>query len=253
MKKNFSLLIAAGALAALLVNPLMAGHKNAHDDKIIYLKSGAMIIPLHGEGGGENVLGFQSLAEDEDGQFFYPPSDVYPEGNPIGIRRMQLQVTAVVQIPALGIEDWVIPSQAVIDIDNYEGDPYLLNFWESTPLEYELLKPGEEGYIPPRLHGNPPLSGGVFGIHRITSALPVSDDTMTEKVIVETRVFSSGDLAGVVMTQVAHSIEPLKDPPPYASTFTGFLYVPAHIDLEVIKQCAKKAKKKAKSKRWFRR
>jgi len=266
MNKNFSLLLAAGALAAFLVSPLMAGHKNAHDDKIIYLKSGDMIIPFHGEGGGEKQLGIQSLAKDENGEVFYPPSDIYPVDldavppkypQPIGIRRMQLQVTSVVQIPALGIEDWELPGQVVIDIDFYEGDPYLLKFWPSTPLEYELLDPGDEGYIPQRLHGNPPLSGGVFGIHRITSTLPVSPDTMTEKYIVSTKVFSSGDLAGVVMTQVEHVVEPLFDPPEYNSTFTGFLYVPAHVDLEVVKKCAQKGKKKAKegkkSKRRFRR
>lgn len=220
MKKYCSMLIAAGALAAFLVSPLMA---KPCGDKIIYLKSGDMIIPYHGEGGDEVLLDFGNA--------------MMKDGDLIGTRRMQLQVTAIVHIPALGIEDWVLPGQAVIDIDFFEGDPYLLKFWGSDPLEYELLDPEDPAYVPPPVHGEPPLSTGVFGIHRMTS------DTMTEKYITETSVFSSGPLAGVVMTHTEHVIEPLIDPPPYASTFTGFLFVPAHIDLEVVKKCAKKAKK----------
>jgi len=193
-----------------------------------------MIIPYHGEGGGEVLLDFGNPMFSEGGDL-------------IGTRRMQLQVTAIIHIPALGIEDWVFPGQAVIDIDFFEGDPYLLKFWPSGPLEFELLDPEDPAYVPPPAHGEPRLRTGTFGIHRMTS------DTMTEKYITSTNVFSNGPLAGVVMTQTEHVIEPYIDPPPYESTFTGFLFVPAHIDLEVVKKCAKKSKKKAKVKRWFRR
>ncbi len=106
MNKNFSLLLAAGALAAFLVNPLIAGHRNAHDDKIIYLKSGDMIIPMHGEGGGEETISWgQLLADEDDIPIFYPQSDIYPEGQPIGLRRMLLGVTAIIQIPLFTATD----------------------------------------------------------------------------------------------------------------------------------------------------
>lgn len=229
MKTRYLQNLAAGVLAALLVSPLIAGHKNANDDKIIYLKSGDMIIPFHGEGGGEVLLNFGNAMFSEDGDL-------------IGTRRMQLQVSSVIHIPALGIEDWLLPSQGVIDIDFFEGDPYLLKFWNAEPLEFELLDPEDPAYVPPPAHGEPPLSTGTFGIHRKTS------DTMTEKYITATSVFSNGPLAGVVMTHTEHVIEPLIDPPPYASTFTGFLFVPAHIDLEVVKKCAQKGKKAKKAK-----
>jgi hypothetical protein len=238
MKKDLSLLFAVGTLTALLVNPLFAGHKNAHDDKIIYLKSGAMIIPFHGEGGDEDVVSYGEFVQDEEGNpIFYPPSDIYPEGNPIGLRRMLLGVAQIIQIPALGIEDWLITEGVgAIDIDFYEGDPYLLKFWTSPNLDPQLLDPDDPHYMPPPAWGEPPLMTATYGIHRMTS------DTMTEKYIVSSKVFSNGPLAGVVMTSVEHVVEPLVDPPPYQSTYTGFLYVPAHIDLEVVKKCAKEGK-----------
>jgi hypothetical protein len=232
MNRNFSLLLAAGALAAYLVNPLFAGQKTVNDDKIIYLKSGDMIIPFHGEGGDEVVVSYGTPVLDE-------------EGNAIGLRRMLLNVAIIIHIPALGIEDWAITGTGgAVDIDFYGGDPYLLKFWTSPALDYQILDEDDPNYAPPPAHGEAPLQTSTYGIHRMTS------DTMTEKYITSSNVFSNGPLAGVVMTQVEHVVEPLVDPPAYASAFTGFLYVPAHIDLEVVKQCAKKGKK---AKRRFRR
>lgn len=226
MKKNYSLLIAVGALAAFLINPLFAGHKNANDDKIIYLKSGGMIVPFHGEGGDEVLISYGTPVLDE-------------EDNMIGLRRMLMKVSVMIHIPALGIEDWVLAGTGgTIDIDFYGGDPYLLKFWSSPHLDYQILEEVDPYYAPPPAYGEAPLDTSTFGIHRMTS------DTMTEKYITSSSVFSNGPLAGVVMTHVEHVIEPLEDPPDYASTFTGFLFVPAHIDLEVIKQCAKKQKSK---------
>ncbi|MEZ5275026.1 MAG: hypothetical protein R3F07_01445 [Opitutaceae bacterium] len=63
---------------------------------------------------------------------------------------------------------------------------------------------------------------------------------MTEKYITSTDVFVAGPLEGVVMTRVSHTEEPLVDPPPFTSTFTGFLYVPAHVDLEDLKNQGKR-------------
>lgn len=226
MKKATSLLFAAGVLVAFLANPLFAGHKNANDDKIIYLKSGDMIIPFHGEGGDEVVFSYGTPVMDE-------------QDNMIGIRRMLMSVTAIIHVPALGIEDWVLAGTGgAIDIDFYGGDPYLLKFWVSPQLDYQILEEDDPNYVPPPAHGEAPLDTSTYGIHRMTS------DTMTEKYITSSSVFSNGPLAGVVMTQVEHVVEPLIDPPPYASTFTGFLFVPAHIDLEVVKKCAKKQKLK---------
>ncbi len=48
----------------------------------------------------------------------------------------------------------------------------------------------------------------------------------------------------------------MEDPPPFLGKVRGFLLIPEHVDLEVVKKCAKKGKKKAKKakvKRWFKR
>jgi hypothetical protein len=192
MNKKFSLLLAAGALAAFLVNPLIAGKQ----------KSGPMVIPINGT---------------EDGETWYnEPTYLFDdEENLIGFRDLQIGVTTHLNIPMLGIEDWALPGYGFLDLDFHDGDPYLLKFKASGGGLFD------EGEII--------AEGSTFGFHRMTS------ETMTEKYITSTRVFVSGPLEGVVMTTVAHAIEPLVDPPDYVATFTGYLFVPAHVKLEDLK------------------
>lgn len=194
--KKFSLILAVGALAAFLVSPLMAGKKD----------HGPMIIPISGSEDGETWLS--------------PPTPVFDdEGNVIGLRDLKLGITAHINIPLLGVEDWTLPYVAVLDIDFYDHEPYILKF-----------RSHGEGFIGEDVV----LKGSTFGLHRKTS------ETMTEKYFVSTDVFVGGPLEGVVMTRVSHLDEPYVDPPPVVSSFTGFLYVPAHVNLEDLKNHGKR-------------
>jgi len=181
---------------------------------------GPMVIPISGY-------------EDSETPPLGPPTPVIDDmGNLIGFRDLKIGITVHIKIPLLGIKDWAIPNIGVLDLDFYDHNPYILKFAAHA-----------EGFIGEEVI----LKGSTFGLHRKTS------ETMTEKYFVSTDVFVSGPLEGVVMTRVSHLVEPYVEPPDFVTTFTGFLYVPAHVDLEVVKKCAQKGKKKAKAKRWFRR
>ena len=201
MKRSSISLFAASALVALMFNPLVAGNQKSGDQR-----SGPMVIPIYGTESDEVVFGVDEYVFDG-------------EGNLIGIRGLQLGVTQTINIPMLGIKDWVLPLFGSVDIEFGDGDPYLLRFSSHG----KAIVDGENVW----------LTGG-SGFHRMTS------ETMTEKYVTNSGVFVSGPLTGVVITTIAHTTEPLENPPEYASTFTGFLYVPAHVDLEDLKNQGKR-------------
>ncbi|MEZ5275027.1 MAG: hypothetical protein R3F07_01450 [Opitutaceae bacterium] len=110
MKRSCISLFVVGVLVALMFNPLVAGNQKSGDQR-----SGPMIIPISGTGGDEVVYGVDKYLFDD-------------EGNLIGIRGMDIEITSIVDIPMLGIEGWVIPVRGLLDLDFYGGDPYILKF-----------------------------------------------------------------------------------------------------------------------------
>lgn len=103
MKKNYSLLIAVGALAAFLVSPLLAGRNGI----------GPMVIPVYGTETGETLINGGTPVFDG-------------AGNMIGLDKVEIELDMTLNIPRLGIWGWEIVEYGAIDIRFGDGDPYIL-------------------------------------------------------------------------------------------------------------------------------
>lgn len=171
-----------------------------------YHRHGPMIIPIYGTEGDEIV--------------YEGPDPVFDDkGNMIGLN-VVIGITTTINIPMLGIRNWELPNIADIDLVFGDRDPLILKFTSTGGFQVD---------------GEVISSGQGYGTHRKTS------ETMSEKHITGSAVFTSGPLEGVYITTTSYTTEPLVGAPPFLGKMVGFMLVPEHVDLRDIRRCAKKS------------